>query len=82
MNAGALKEIRYLEKHGRPLLPFNRFQRETFDFQEQDPAVHLDSLQKYLQIAKHLIPPVAALTPPKSQTSGSPTEQYFCLQRF
>lgn len=64
MNAGALKETRYLEKHGRPLLPFDRFQRETFDFQEQDPAVHLDSLQKFLQISKHLIPPVAALTSP------------------
>ncbi|KAF7197402.1 Altered inheritance of mitochondria protein 9, mitochondrial [Pseudocercospora fuligena] len=56
MNAGAEKEAQYLEHYGRPLLPFNRFQRETFNFQKQLPSVHLDSLRKYLQISKHLIP--------------------------
>ncbi|EME81365.1 uncharacterized protein MYCFIDRAFT_38290, partial [Pseudocercospora fijiensis CIRAD86] len=62
MNAGAEKEKKYLEKYGRPLLPFNRFQRETFNFRKQSPSVHLDSLRKYLQISKHLIPHSEALT--------------------
>lgn len=30
--------------------------RETFDLEKQSPSVHLDSLQKYLQIFEHLIP--------------------------
>lgn len=56
MDSGAIKEMRYLEQYGRPLLPFNRFQRETFKFEKQLPSVHLDSIQKYLQISKYLIP--------------------------
>ena len=30
--------------------------RETFNLERQLPSVHLDSLQKYLQISKHLLP--------------------------
>lgn len=56
LNAGAKKEIKYLEPFGRPLLPMDRMRRETFDLEKQLPSVHLDSLQKYMQIAKHLIP--------------------------
>ncbi|CAK3787619.1 Hypothetical predicted protein [Lecanosticta acicola] len=56
LNAGAKKEIQYLARYGRPLFPFNRMQRETFNLEKQLPSVHLDSLQKYLQISSALIP--------------------------
>ncbi|EME44740.1 hypothetical protein DOTSEDRAFT_129306 [Dothistroma septosporum NZE10] len=64
MDSGAIKEIHYLEQYGRPLLPFNRFQRETFNFEKQLPSIHLDSIQKYLQISKYLIPRDEGLIPP------------------
>ncbi|CAK4034678.1 Hypothetical predicted protein [Lecanosticta acicola] len=64
MNSGAIKEIRYLQQHGRPLLPFNRFQRETFNLEKQLPSVHLDSIQKYLQISKYLVPRAEGLDTP------------------
>nr|POE53459.1 hypothetical protein CFP56_28681 [Quercus suber] len=56
MKAGAEKEIKYLARYGHPLLPFNRMQRETFNMEKQLPSVHLDSLQKYLQVSSDLIP--------------------------
>lgn len=56
LNAGAEKEVEYLTRYGRPLFPFNRMQRETFDLEKQQPSVHIDSLQKYLQISRVLIP--------------------------
>lgn len=34
----------------------DRMRRETFNLEKQLPSVHLDSLEKYSQIAKHLIP--------------------------
>ncbi|RMY82141.1 hypothetical protein D0862_12113, partial [Hortaea werneckii] len=64
MNSGAIKEMRFLEQYGRPLLPFNRFQRETFNFRKQMPSIHLDSIQKYLQMSKYLIPRAKGLTTP------------------
>jgi hypothetical protein len=36
MNAGAYKEIHYLRKHGRPLLPFNRMLRSSLTFVAQN----------------------------------------------
>ncbi|KAF2171727.1 hypothetical protein M409DRAFT_63333 [Zasmidium cellare ATCC 36951] len=56
LTAGARKEIEYLTKFGRPLLPFSRMRRETFSLERQDPGTHIDSLGRYLQIAEHLIP--------------------------
>ncbi|KAF2770391.1 hypothetical protein EJ03DRAFT_350470 [Teratosphaeria nubilosa] len=56
LNAGAEKEIQYLKQYGRPLFPFDRMRRETFNLEKQLPEVHLDSLQKYLQISSNLIP--------------------------
>lgn len=64
MKAGAEKEIEYLARYGRPLFPFNRMLRETFNLEKQVPSVHLDSLQKYLQISSELIPDREALTRP------------------
>lgn len=48
--------MHYLAQYGRPLFPFDRMQRETFNLEKQLPSVHLDSLQKYLKISSHLIP--------------------------
>jgi hypothetical protein len=56
LSAGAKKEALYLERFGRPLFPMDRMRRETFHLEKQQPSVHLDSLQKYLQISKHLVP--------------------------
>lgn len=56
LNAGAEKEMQYLTRYGRPLYPFNRMQRETFNLEKQAPSVHLDSLKKYLKISSDLIP--------------------------
>lgn len=33
-----------------------RMRRETFNPEKQQPSVHQDSLQKYLQVSKHLVP--------------------------
>jgi hypothetical protein len=58
LSAGAKKEALYLEQFGRPLFPIDRMRREIFNLEKQLPSVHLDSLQKYSQIAKHLVPQV------------------------
>jgi hypothetical protein len=34
----------------------DRMRREAFNLEKQPPSVHLDSLQKFLQISKHLVP--------------------------
>lgn len=34
----------------------DRVRRETFNLEKQLPSVHLDSLRKYLQVSKHLVP--------------------------
>ena len=54
--AGAKKEIAYLTEFGRPLHPFQHLRREIYNYQKQSPSDHLDSLDKYLRIARHLIP--------------------------
>lgn len=54
--AGAKKEIAYLKKFGQPLHPFQRLRREIYNYEKQPPSVHLESLDKYLQIAPYLIP--------------------------
>jgi hypothetical protein len=56
LSAGAKKEALYLDRFGRPLFPMDRMRRETFNLEKQLPSVHLDSLQKYSQISKHLVP--------------------------
>ncbi|USW54061.1 Putative aminoglycoside phosphotransferase, protein kinase-like domain superfamily [Septoria linicola] len=56
LKAGAEKEISYLEHFGRPLFPFDRMRRETFNLEKQLPSIHLDSLRKYLRISSDLIP--------------------------
>ncbi|KAM3416296.1 hypothetical protein BST61_g7902 [Cercospora zeina] len=56
LECGARKEIKYLRRYGRPLLPFDRIRRETFNLERQSPETHVDSLKKYLQIAEYLLP--------------------------
>ncbi|OOQ90203.1 phosphotransferase [Penicillium brasilianum] len=54
--AGALKEIAYLEKFGRPLQTFQRLRREIYNYQPQSHLAHTTALEKYLQVAPHLVP--------------------------
>ena len=56
LNAGAMKETLYLEQFGHPIWPMDRMRREIFNLEKQLPSIHLDSLQKYMQISKHLVP--------------------------
>jgi aminoglycoside phosphotransferase (APT) family kinase protein len=58
LSAGAKKKALYLGKFGRSLFPMDRMRRETFYLEKQQPSVHQDSLQKYLQVSKHLMPQV------------------------
>ncbi|KAF9484965.1 hypothetical protein BDN70DRAFT_903421 [Pholiota conissans] len=53
--AGAHKERAYLEKFGRPLLPFERVRREAYEYQKQSPLEHIENLDRYLHIAPSLI---------------------------
>ncbi|KAF2761663.1 hypothetical protein EJ05DRAFT_496565 [Pseudovirgaria hyperparasitica] len=62
--AGASKEIAYLTKFGQPLHPFQRLRREIYDYQKQSPIDHLDSLNRYLRVAPHLIPHNESLARP------------------
>ncbi|EGD97726.1 phosphotransferase [Trichophyton tonsurans CBS 112818] len=56
LTAGAEKEISYLTKYGRPILPFQRLRREIYDYKPRSHLDHLVNLRQYLQIAPHLIP--------------------------
>ncbi|KAH6888910.1 kinase-like domain-containing protein [Coprinopsis sp. MPI-PUGE-AT-0042] len=60
--AGAYKEIAYLKRFGKPLLPFRRERRPSFKFQPQSPSEHIQNLERYLSIAPSLIPEDARLT--------------------
>ncbi|THU92318.1 hypothetical protein K435DRAFT_800562 [Dendrothele bispora CBS 962.96] len=52
----ANKELAYLHEFGQPLLPFQRIRRESYQYREQSPSDHIDSLKRYLQIAPSLVP--------------------------
>ncbi|KAG1725600.1 protein kinase subdomain-containing protein PKL CAK Fmp29 [Suillus lakei] len=58
---GAEKELAYLWRFGRPLLPFQRIRREAYKYQEQPPSDHIENLDRYLLIASSLIPRNSAL---------------------
>ncbi len=59
--AAARKELAYLEKFGRPLLPFQRERREAYEYKEQLPSDHIKNLERYLLIASSLVPKNPAL---------------------
>ncbi|TFK86561.1 protein kinase subdomain-containing protein PKL/CAK/Fmp29 [Polyporus arcularius HHB13444] len=52
---GAEKERAYLQRFGRPLLPFQRARREAYQYQEQQPSEHIENLNRYLRIAPSLV---------------------------
>jgi len=54
--AGATKELAWLKTHARPRLPYIIPHRELYDYQKVSPAEHVASVEKYLQIAPHLVP--------------------------
>ena len=56
LNTAARKEIAYLERFGRPLLPFQRQRREAYEYKEQSPLDHMKNLERYLLMAPSLIP--------------------------
>ncbi|KAG2065001.1 kinase-like protein [Suillus decipiens] len=58
---GAEKELAYLRRFGRPLLPFQRVRREAYKYQKQPPSDHIENLDRYLLIAPSLVPRNPAL---------------------
>ena len=54
--AGAAKELAWLKTHARPRLPYIIPHRELYDYQKVSPAEHVANVEKYLQIAPHLVP--------------------------
>ncbi|KAL0957922.1 hypothetical protein HGRIS_000103 [Hohenbuehelia grisea] len=67
LTTGAEKELAYLRRFGRPLLPFQRERRDAYGYQEQQPSDHIQNLDRYLRI-------VSMLTPRRSAVD------YFCLR--
>ncbi|CAA7263328.1 unnamed protein product [Cyclocybe aegerita] len=66
--AGARKELAYLERFGRPLLPFQRERREAYGYKEQSPSDHTKNLERYLLIAPSLI------------SKKNPALHHFCIR--
>ncbi|KAI6029893.1 protein kinase subdomain-containing protein PKL CAK Fmp29 [Pisolithus microcarpus] len=64
---GAEKELAYLWRFGRPLLPFQRERREVCRYQEQQPSDYIENLDRYLRIAPSLI-------------VKDPTRDQFCIR--
>ncbi|KAH8732087.1 kinase-like domain-containing protein [Phaeosphaeriaceae sp. PMI808] len=64
LQAPAEKELAWLREHGRPRYPFHRQHREAFQYEKQDPADYVESLEKYLRIAPHLVPTSPELSLP------------------
>ncbi|KAF8992666.1 hypothetical protein BDQ17DRAFT_1369179 [Cyathus striatus] len=59
--AAARKELAYLEQFGRPLLPFLRERRESYEYKEQSPSDHIKNIKRYLLIASSLVPKNSSL---------------------
>ncbi|KZS88144.1 hypothetical protein SISNIDRAFT_418731 [Sistotremastrum niveocremeum HHB9708] len=59
--APARKEIAYLERFARPLLPFHRERRDAYDNEKQSPVDHIENLERYLRLVPSLIPKNPAL---------------------
>ncbi|KAJ8508378.1 hypothetical protein ONZ45_g9344 [Pleurotus djamor] len=52
----ARKEITYLERFGKPLLPFQRGRREAHQYEKHSPLDHIKNLQRYIRMVPPLIP--------------------------
>ncbi|KAH9873194.1 hypothetical protein J1614_005592 [Plenodomus biglobosus] len=64
LQAPAEKELAWIHEYGKPRYPFHRQHREAFQYEKQDPMVHITSLEKYLQVAPHLVPTSSELMSP------------------
>ncbi|KAF8995945.1 kinase-like domain-containing protein [Cyathus striatus] len=53
---GAYKELAYLENFDQPMLPFQRMNRDVYQYQKQLPSEHIENLNRYLLIAPSLVP--------------------------
>ncbi|KAJ3849273.1 hypothetical protein EV368DRAFT_67568 [Lentinula lateritia] len=51
LEAVARKEIAYLTQFGRPLLPFQRERRESYEHKDQLPSKHIKNFERYLLMA-------------------------------
>jgi hypothetical protein len=63
LKAGAEKELGWLRNYGLPCFPKLEY-REFTNYQKSDPAEQIESLQKLLQIAPHLVPTSSELLKP------------------
>ena len=61
--AAARKELAYLKRFGRPLLPFQRERREAYGHKEQSPSDHIENLERYLLMASSLVSKNSVLHP-------------------
>lgn len=48
------REVQWTEKSAKPRLPYERLYRELHGFKKISPQPHIDSLKKYLELAKCL----------------------------
>ncbi|KAK5113444.1 hypothetical protein LTR85_010872 [Meristemomyces frigidus] len=56
MQAAAEKESQWFRQYGSPRLPLDIVYREFTNYQTSQPEEHLQSLERYLQIAPQLVP--------------------------
>lgn len=61
LTAAACKEAAYLERFGRPLLPFQRERREAYRYEEQSHLDHIKNLELYRRMVPLLVPKKASL---------------------
>ncbi|KAJ7202551.1 protein kinase subdomain-containing protein PKL CAK Fmp29 [Mycena pura] len=65
--SGPAKELAYLRKFGRPLLPRERARRYIYGYEEQQPSDHIENLGRYLDITPSLV-------------SRDQARDYFCIR--
>ncbi|KAI1794467.1 protein kinase subdomain-containing protein PKL/CAK/Fmp29 [Ganoderma leucocontextum] len=56
LKSGPEKEVTFLRRFGRPLLPFQRARRDVYQYREQLPSHHIENLDLFSSIAPSLIP--------------------------
>jgi hypothetical protein len=56
LEAPAERELAWIRAHGQPRFPYNRQNREAFQYLKQHPNDHAKSLSLYLGIAPYLLP--------------------------
>ena len=64
MEAGARKELAWVQRYGTSRWPFDRHHREILDYRKSSPDEHIEDLERYLKIAPHLVPEKSSLLKP------------------